>query len=279
MASSLLNIFVFLITTILYYLKLKPNMKLDDISSPEKLSSYTSASYKVLGVYLLLVIVSQLCINAYSITSICGGSVTENIGAAGIYTFLPWSLIFGIVLLTLIIFPGFKSAFSDVIGYYFVYGSANKVLTELLIDKDIQKTINDSSENKEKLQDAADAIIKICGNMSILINQIVPDNFNDYWKILDPLMKPKYQNNSPASADLKNQLFELVVTRDNVGESMWYIYTGILLTSIVQMKLTTRGCKSSPATMAKNYQQFLEEDKKAKENEKIATGTTYVMSG
>ena len=161
MASSLLNIIVFLITTILYYLKLKPNMKLDDISSPEKLSGYTSASYKVLGVYLLLVIVTQLCINAYSITSICGGSVTENIGAAGIYTFFPWSLIFGIVLLTLVVFPGFKSAFADVIGYYYVSSSANKLLTDLLINRDIEKILTDSPSPKPNINpDAAVEVSK-----------------------------------------------------------------------------------------------------------------------
>jgi hypothetical protein len=33
--------------------------------------------------------------------------------------------------LILTIYPGFKSAFSDVIGYYWVYGSANKLITEL----------------------------------------------------------------------------------------------------------------------------------------------------
>ena len=57
---------------------------------------------------------------------------------------------------------------------------------------------------------------------------------------------------------IKNELFDLVVTRDNVGEFMWYMYTGILLTSIVQLKITTRGCASNPKTMEQNYQKFKE---------------------
>ena len=133
-------------------------------------------------------------------------------------------------------------------------------------------------EKKEALQSAADAIIKICGNTSIIINQIVPNNFDKYWAILKPLMKDKYQIDGPETTKIQNDLFELVVTRDNVGELMWYIYTGILLTSIVQLKITTRGCISNPKTMEVNYQKFLEQEQKTKE-EKEKAQTSYTLSG
>ena len=129
------------------------------------------------------------------------------------------------------------------------------------------------------MQTAADAIIKICGNTSILINQIVPSNFNDYWKILTPLMKDKYQQDGPETDDIRNDLFDLVVTRDNVGESLWYIYTGLLLTSIVQLKMTTRGCVNNPKTMEQNYEKFLETQQKAQAAQETATSTTYTMTG
>jgi hypothetical protein len=203
-------------------------------------------------------------------------------GAAGIFTFIPWTLIFGAVILVLSLYPGFKSAFSDVIGYFYVSNSANKILSELLIDKDVQTKIDEdislAPENKKQLENAADAIIKIFGNTSILINQIVPTNFTQYWDILKPLMKPKYQINSPQTDEIKEQLFDLVVTRDNVGESMWFIYTGILLTSIVQMKITTRGCANNPKTMEKNYQTFLDAENTAKSKQDLATSSTYTIT-
>jgi hypothetical protein len=235
-----------------------------------------------LAVYLLLVIVVQFMVNASIITSTCGGSITENIGAAGVFTFLPWTLIFGVLVLVLTIFPGFKSAFSDVIGYYWVSTSANKIINELLVDPNIQKKIDTEEsatpQQKEALQSAADAIIKICGNTSILINQIVPSNFNSYWGILTPLMKQKYQTDSPETTDIKNKLYELVVTRDNVGEALWYIYTGVLLTSIVQLKITTRGCVSNPKTMEQNYQKFLDAEQQAQQQKDLATSTTYTIT-
>jgi hypothetical protein len=92
-------------------------------------------------------------------------------------------------------------------------------------------------------------------------------------------MKEPYQTIpiTPETLDIKKKLYELVVTRDNVGEALWYIYTGILITSIVQLKITTRGCINSPKTMEQNYQKFLEKEKQSQEQQKIATSTTYTI--
>jgi hypothetical protein len=235
-----------------------------------------------LAIYLLLVMVIQFIVNSSIISNTCGGSITENMSAAGLYTFLPWTLIFGVLALVLTIYPGFKSAFSDVVGYFYVSGPANQILTELLIDKDLQSKLdqdtNMSEEKKQALQSAADTIIKICGNTSILINQIVPTNFNNYWNILTPLMKSQYQTETAETLEKKTKLFELVVSRDNVGEAMWYIYTGILLTCIVQLKITTRGCASNPKTMEQNYQKFLDEEDKNKSKQQQATSKTYTIT-
>jgi hypothetical protein len=273
----------FLCTTLFYYLAIKPALSYDTLIDSDKYKKYTSSTYTYLGIYVLLVIVIQFMINTSIITTKCGGNITDNIGAAGLLTFFPWALIFGVLIVVLTIYPGFKSAFSDVVGYFYISSSANKVLTELLIDKDIQKKMDSdasaTAEQKVGLQQAADAIIKICGNNSILINQIVPSNFSSYWDILKPLMKTKYQTDSAETADIRNQLFDLVVTRDNVGESMWFMYTGILITSIIQLKMTTRGCVTNPKTMEKNYQEFLDKESKAQDKKNLATSSQYTLTG
>jgi hypothetical protein len=281
-SSSVLNIVTFLLTTLLYYLVIKPVITYDILVDPEKHKKFISSSYTNLGIYVLLIIVSQYLVNVSMITTTCGGSVTENLGAAAFLTFIPWSLIFGVLIIILTMYPGFKTAFSDVIGYFYVSSSANKVLTELLVDKDLQETMNKDTtstpEQKKSLQDAADTIIKICGNTSILINQIVPSNFVEYWNILKPLMKTEFQKDTPETHEKQKQLFELVVTRDNVGEAMWFIYTGLLVSSLVQLKIATRGCVSSPATMEKNYQQFLDQQNEAEAQQQQATSTVYTVS-
>ena len=281
MANSYLNIVTFLLTTLFYYLAIKPSYTYEISIDPTKQKEYKSSSYMYLAIYLLLVMVIQFMVNASIISSTCGGNITENMGAAGVLTFLPWTLIFGVLIVILTVYPGFKSAFSDVIGYFWVSSSANKVITELLVDPKIQKKMDQDTtstpEQKEAMMTAADTIIKICGNTSVLINQIVPSNFQSYWNILTPLLKPKYQTESPETEKIRNELFEIVVTRDNVGESMWYMYTGLLLTSLVQLKITTRGCVSNPKTMEANYQKFKDAEQKAKDQKALATSTTYTI--
>ena len=280
MTNSYLNIITFLLTTLFYYMALRPALPYTLYKDKEQYKEYISNSYMYLAIYVLLVIIIQFIVNSSIISSSCGGNITENMGAAGVLTFLPWILIFGVLVLILTIYPSFKSAFSDVVGYYYVSGQASKLLTELLVNQEIQQKMtedpNMTSEKKEALESAADAIIKICGNTSILINQMVPSNFDQYWGILTPLMKDKYKTGSEEAYKIQSDLFELVVTRDNIGEAMWYIYTGLLLTSIVQLKITTRGCNSNPKTMEANYQKFLEQEEKDKK-EKDKTKTTYTI--
>ena len=304
MASSYLNIITFLLVTLLYYLVLKPSLTLGQIANETQLKEYKTNNNIYLAVYVLLIIVVQFIVNASIITTTCGGSISENMGAAGLLTFIPWTLIFGVVVAIIIVYPGFKSAFSDVIGYFYVAGSANNILTELLINPELEKALNNNTNannikpsdppeelvggknkkqlggsTKQQLQEAADAIVKICGNNSILINQIVPSNFMDYWTTLKPLRKEKYQNdNSPETIDIQNRLFELVVTRDNVGEAMWYIYTGILITMIVQLKIATRGCVMNPDTMVQNYDTYLANEQQNATQQETATSTVYTIT-
>ena len=313
MASSYLNIITFLLTTLFYYMALKPTYTYQISVDPNQNKQYVSNSYMYLAIYLLLVIVVQFIVNASIISSTCGGSITENLGASGVLTFIPWTLIFGVLVVVLTIYPGFKSAFSDVIGYYWVSTSANNLLTQLLINQNVENALNSDNTGKgvldtnpsapplsalppsyeeavnmkggkkylkggaitkQQIQEAADTIVKICGNTSILINQIVPSNFNEYWNILTPLIKEQYQQDE----SMKSKLFDIVVTRDNIGEATWYIYTGLLLTSLVQLKMTTRGCTSNLETQQQNYQKFLQSEQQSKAQNDLSTSTTYTIT-
>ena len=138
MSSSYLNMITFLGTTLFYYLAIKPVLSYDTLIDTDKYKKYTSSTYTYLGIYVLLIIVTQFMINTSIITSKCGGNVTDNIGAASILTFFPWTLIFGVLIIVLTMYPGFKSAFSEIVGFFYISSSANKVLTDLLIDQNIQ---------------------------------------------------------------------------------------------------------------------------------------------
>lgn len=281
--TSYTNLLAFLLTTLFYYLGLKPSLKLEQVQNAQLYDAFVSSRYKYLAIYFLLVMVIQFVINISVISNMCGGNIGDNIGYSGLITFFPWTLIFGVMMTILVIYPSFQKIFSNVFGYYFIASSASKLLTELLISKDIQANIDKdptvSGEDRGRMQDAADMIIKICGNTSIILNQMSPTNFMEYWKLLGPLMKSRYAGGTtPEAQEIQNKLFELIITKENIGEASWYIYTGVLLVSLVQLKIATRGCVNNSATQQQNYQDFLAKEKEASEKKQQATSTVYTIS-
>ena len=288
MANSLLNIIAFLLTTIFYYYMLSPKLTYQDIGNPNKMAEYESKKYKNLGIYLFIIVATQFFINIYAIASKCGGNVKDNLGSAASYTIFPWICLFGFVLLMITLFPGFKRSFSDVVGYFYISSSANKILTELLVDQNIQEQIDETNMTQiemDKIAKVADTIIKICGNTSILINRMVPGNFEEFWRILSPLKKRKYKPTQTENEYIENdvalpikiKLLELVVSKDNVGEALWFVYTGILIVSIISMKILTNKCYVSVATMEKNYQDFQKQEAQDQEEKNKTKQPVYTL--
>jgi hypothetical protein len=60
---------------------------------------------------------------------------------------------------------------------------------------------------------------------------------------------------------------------------MWYLYTGVLVISIVQYYILSRGCLSDASTMEKNYQTFLQNEDDIKAQQDAAgQNTTYTIT-
>ena len=306
---------------------MKPPLTHEISINSKEYEDYTKWNNVYLAMYFVLNVVIQTTINAINITSTCGGETSSNIAGAFVLTCLPWILIFGVIIVTLIINPGFKSVFSDIIGYYSVSGPAHDILTTLLVNEQLEEVLENGEmkggkmkggdgkfiseggvvvpvyqqspvvdqqspvvayavnqqnsvvavpvDPKGTFRKASDVITKIFGNPSFLINSVVPRNFADFWTTITPLIKP-----STAEGDrdeMMKKLFGLSYKRDNIGEFTWYIYTGILIASIVQMKIARRGCISDQATMEKKHQKYLEEEAKAKEAKDKANSQTYTQ--
>ena len=284
MNTSYLSVFVFIIVTIIYYTVLKPKVTYEKLKSSDtdQLSKYSSSNNYSLLMYMILVVVTQLFINIGYIVNTCGGSIPSNIGAGFIITVIPWIFIFGLLVGMLIIFPGFKSAFSNVIGYFCVAGSAGEVLNQLLVNPDIEDTMkqdNLSDDEKNKYRSIAEAIIKITGNNSIIINQIVPENFLESLTTLTPLMKPEHQNDQLLeTVELKEKLLKSVILRDNIGEALWYLITATLVTSVVQYNIAMRGCNKDLNSILQQEANFKQQEQKVNDSKDKASSVVYSMS-
>ena len=269
MDNSYISIIIFTIITIVYCFFGKTPLTIESYSPQHDLTISTT-NFTTLGIYFLVVIASQFAVNSVYLINKCGGSAGNNIGIAALNTFLPWIFIFGAVIAVLIMYPGFKGAFSNVVGYFAIAGKANDILGSILVDSKIQKTINSegmSVDKKNDLQKSAELILKLCSNKSILINQMTPENFMKIWDVMVPLMKD--DGNIPGLENKQNELLKLVIMKDNIGEMMWYICTGILLASFISFNLATQGCVKSIEQLKASHDEYLQKEAEAKKQQEL----------
>lgn len=152
--------------------------------------------HQPLVIYLLFTFITQLLLNLYNTHQSFLNTLLQ--------TILPWTLIFCTTIILLQIYPGFKNAFSDVIGYYIISKQLNNLLIQTF--------------------DLKDPIIqKVYNNPSLLINQFTPLNFDQSWQQLSHLIK----DNSTREPILK-----LIILKDTIGEFLWYLYTGLIVIAI-----------------------------------------------
>jgi hypothetical protein len=284
MDISLLSLLLFIITTMLYISGVpvigKPDLKLSNNTlTPDDFATYYTECIKKLCIFLLIVLCTQLTLNITYLIDKCQGSAGKNAGAAIIYTLIPWFLIFGVIMAIITGFPGLKNVFSDVIGYFAISGKASDILTEVLIKTDINDAIETEQDptKKKELTSAAEALMKICGNNSILINQMYPDNFINIWDKLKPLMREGvYDDTKPDN--LKQKLLDVVVQRENIGEALWYIYTAMLVSSIVYYNLDTRGCVKDINSIKADYDAYEKQQEEIDKQKELNESTVYTVS-
>ena len=91
--------------------------------------------------------------------------------------------------------------------------------------------------------------------------------------------KPKYRDNPDGAEtfEIKQQLLDLAILRDNMGEACWYIYTGIFTIFLVQYNLISHRCSVDPKVMDAKFKEFEEKKKQEEEQKKKENTTTYVM--
>jgi hypothetical protein len=280
MDTTLLSLLAFSVITIIYYTTGalgRPNLTLDILSNKQgELDTYFSDKVKSLGIYLLFIIIIQVVINVIYMVNKCGGATGSNVAVAMVSTIFPWLFLFGIAMATIIMFPGLKSAFTDVVGYFFVAKDAKNLLTYILADVKTENNIQGlSSEEQNKIRLASDALLKICADKSILINQMVPENFLQFWQTLEQgnLLK----SDIPDLDAKKAELLELVVQRDYVGEATWYIVTSLLVISIVSYNLIKRGCKQDVSSIQANQQEYLAKQQQIDKTNELTNNQVYTL--
>ena len=199
-------------------------------------------------IYFLLVLSSQFGLNIYLAKQMCNSP--SNVGTAALATFIPWLFIFGLLNLLLSVFPGWLSAFSNTIGYAVasVAGAAS-FFTDQLVNVG-----NTSSK------DALKVIQNVTNDPSTIMNTINDENIENFWnksikveffnrfKEVMPGVEPP-----PEFTQLKN----FIRLKNIVSYFIWYLLTGVLITSISYNYMLSVPCIQTPKQARELAAQFL----------------------
>ena len=185
--------------------------------------NYKSSMLNVIA-YLILLLIVEFMINASHTKSMCGNYQPLT---ALIATFVPWGLIYSAFILILSVMPGWLSPFSNTFGYAVANMSG--------LDDTLNKLLKNPSNDTMK-----DTISNIYSNKSLLINEVTPENFDIFWRDMKGLFK---ENDD--SGMLQRRLRSLILLKYSVAKLIWYVLTGILITSISYNYIISSSCVNS----------------------------------
>jgi hypothetical protein len=250
------SIFVYIGLTVLYF-----TMK---YMMPEKATA-------LFVIYFILVLISQFILNIYLAKQLCNSP--SNVGTAAVATIIPWILIFGLLNLLLTMFPGWLAAFSNTIGY----AVASVVGVSSLFTEKLLNVGNPPN------RDALKVIQNILNDPSTIINTLNDENIKDFWnKSVSPgvnLFKSDLKPIDDEKADNNPLFYELkkyIMLKNLVSYFIWYLLTGILITSISYNYMLTVPCVQTPKQARIAAAQFLADKNKAQQSAEAAKSNAPV---
>ena len=204
-----------------------------------KLNTNDSTTLQVYySIYLLLVIIGEYFINLTLTKTICGSNQWNS---TLIITLFPWIVIFGTINILLNVFPGWLVPFSNTIGY----GIAKLSGLEDLLAKLFAKKSNGSLE---RVRDYPEPLIS---NLSYDDTKSVDKQ--DFWEEMkDIIVDPSTQGLDK----MKESFIWFLRLKDIVSEFIWFIISGLLVTSISYNYLLNIGCKKTVQDMKNDSEAY-----------------------
>ena len=237
-----------------------------DYSARKKMGQDTSGTAKMyFAIYALLIIVGEFFVNLGITSAMCGSAEWAT---ALMVTLFPWGFIFGILVLLLTMFPGWLAPFSNTFGYgVAILAGLNTVLAEILEP-------NPKSKKTAETQAMDEALAHIYSDKSLLVNEITLDNFDYFWdKMQGVFQKGVYTNNG-----LRSQLYSMIVLKDVVARYIWYLLTGLLITSVSYNYIVNSSCNNSAEDMQKRHDEYEQQLAEAQEKAKQANADRKVYT-
>lgn len=200
-------------------------------------------------IYFIILIVVQFFINVSLSKDICGST---DYAMAMQQTLIPWLFVFGLLNLLLFAFPSWLTPFSNTIGYLFAsLTGVNAFFKSILKDR---KTLNLGPNQTEIIT----ALNNVYDDKSLLINSMNMTNLPIWWESMSKggLLK------SGVGTEQFVKLEQYVKMKTIIAEFIWFLLTGILVTSISYNSMVNSGCSESAEEMEKRHEEYIENEKK-----------------
>ena len=183
--------------------------------------------------YYIIVLFGQYIINLMTTYRMCNEHY-QYLTAAYI-TLVPWVLIFGILNLMLLIFPGWLTPFSNTFGY--------GMTVALGIKKVIRNVFKEQGTVQGQSDKATEALNYIYGNQSLLVNEITMQNFDEFLVSMKTLLK--------VAADSKEVVIlkNLIFLKESVAQYMWFLLTGSLVIAVATNSIINSSCNYSEESL------------------------------
>ena len=266
------GLIVFLILTLIYFI-VRYNIEMGQ----------SDTIYTI--IYYLGVLVSQYFINLTAITSRCGNT---NYYLAFMVTIVPWVFIFGLLNIMLTQFPGWKAPFSNTFGYLIASaaGAKNLLIDHILTDDFVSRLTPGNDKKKGNPQQnggkkyqsggdnqklAVEAVQHIYSDPSLLINEVTPETYDQFWNKMQPLFKS-------GADEYKSSLYKLIELKELVSEGLWYLLTGSLITSVSANYIMNGDCGTSAEEMKRRHEEYEQTTQKEAEIKAGQTQKVYEVT-
>jgi len=227
--------------------------------------------------YLAIMLFMQVSANISNAKEKCGG--TPQTLTAINYTIIPNFLIFGLLLLCLKLYDGWKAPFSNTIGYIIVSSSMfgiNEIFKKMLIPTDLESDDPEVVARAQRRVHGNKLLKMVTKDPSLMINYITPSNFDLFLSRMsgDPSAADDNSILSESYEEYKAKLYNLVVIKDKVSEFLWYILTGALVISNSNTYIMSIKCKRSPEELNAKLQKRMssQASKKTEKEQKWTLG-------
>lgn len=197
----------------------------------------------ILVAYVLLIGISQYISNLTISTYLCG---KPQYGVVFYSSIIPFICIFGILIVLLSVNESWYAPFENTFGYgILLFTGLTSFFKKILIKK------NGSTE-------ADKTISNIMNDKSMIINEISSKNSDDFFKKMKAIINEEIDIES-----CKVELWQYARIKEITSQTVWFMLTGLLMTTISYNFIINKGCKLTVKQL--NYK----EREEAKNNREV----------